>query len=721
PGRSRVDIITKPAANRLRGEMNFYFADESLNARNPFAGFRAPYQSRHFSTVLSGPFIRDRWGFVAEYSRNGLDDNAVINALVLDPVTLVPERFNTTVLAPTKGSNFSFRTTSLFAGKHTFDARYLYSDESAGNQGLYGGFDLPDRATDRKWRGDTVRLSLISGLNEKTLNEARFSFTRGHSLIEARDQSPAVIVFDSFSSGGNQESLFLDEVTRTLRFENNFTHIAGRHSLKFGVSAGRTFIENTDRSNFGGTFIFGSDFERGPTGFPLPNGSYIWSLDSYRNTVQRLPGYRPLQYSINQGDPYAEIGQTEVGVFAQDNWLVSRRITLSLGLRAESQTNLDSGLNLAPRAAIAIRPFKDDRGTFRVGAGLFYTRVSPYVTMDAIRFDGIRQEELLVVRPPFFPSNPPLDRATAQTTLRPKSANLEAPRTFVTSASYEHKLLQNLSATVAYTFERGLHLMRIRNINAPIPGTSGQRPDPTLGPVLQYESEGTSRRHELAASVYGQMSDRFSFFGSYRLASAKSDTDGTKLGPADSYNTAPELGYTILDRRHQFYFEAYAQLPGKISFSPNVYIASGAPFNITTGNDGNGDTLFTDRPAFAQAGTVGAVTTAFGTFRLQPQAGDAIIPRNYGRGEEMVSLNLNLSRTFAFGPENVGRNDCRSGRLRCGIVNRRYALTFGMDVYNVLNRTNFSEFIGVLTSPQFGTPNRASDPRRLNLGVSLSF
>ncbi|HXG83405.1 MAG TPA: TonB-dependent receptor [Pyrinomonadaceae bacterium] len=721
PGKARVEIITKPATDRLRGELNFNFSDESLNARNPFAQNRAAFQTRNYSGVLSAPIEKNRWGFFLEFSRSEQDENAVVNALILNQA-LQPAPFVTTVLTPIKETIFSIRTSRLFGTKHTFDGRYIFSDGTANNQGLDSGFDLPERGVRRRFRDNTLRFSVVSALSEKSLNEARLSLSRKYFQANALSQNPAVFVLDNFTAGGNQESLFLDYATDNLRAENNYTRIAGNHSLKFGALVEAVKLENTDRSNFGGTFIFGTDFDRGATGFPLPRTPIIDPLESYRRTLLRRPGYRPLQFVINQGDPFVGLTQWNAGVFAQDDWQISKRLTVSYGLRSEFQTNLDGKINLAPRAAVALRPFKNIESSLRVGAGIFYSRVDTGLTVDAIRFDGARQEELVIVRPPFFPIVPTVfNRAAAQTTLRTKSSDLRSTAVFISTVSYQQQLPKNLTATVSYNFERGNHLLRTRNINAPLAALNNQRPNADVGAILQYESTGISKRHEFIAGLYGELSDKFNFYGSYRLAFANSDTNGATTAPADSYDLRSEFGRSDFDRRHQVYFESYVALPWGIAVSPNLFIASGAPFNITTGADDNGDTLFSDRPAFASAGDANAITTTFGIFNPQPQAGDRIIPRNLGRGAGEISLNLNVSRTFGFGPENASRDNCQAGRLRCGLFNRRYGLTFSADIFNLLNRTNFGEFNGVLSSPFFGRPNRANDARRVNLGVSLSF
>src|SRR5205823_8858076 len=81
-----------------------------------------------------------------------------------------------------------------------------------------------------------------------------------------------------------------------------------------------------------------------------------------------------------------------------------------------------------------------------------------------------------------------------------------------------------------------------------------------------------------------------------------------------------------------------------------IMLASGGPFNITTGRDLNGDGLFTDRPAFAtDLSRPSVVHTAFGVFDTNPLPGQTIIPRNYGQSPGVISINMRLSRTWGFG------------------------------------------------------------------------
>jgi hypothetical protein len=89
-----------------------------------------------------------------------------------------------------------------------------------------------------------------------------------------------------------------------------------------------------------------------------------------------------------------------------------------------------------------------------------------------------------------------------------------------------------------------------------------------------------------------------------------------------------------------------------IRLSPLLSIQSGAPFDITTGSDLYGTTLFNARPGIASnPNKPGLVATKYGLLDPSPTLGEQILPRNYGRGPGQVSVNLRLSKTFGFGPE----------------------------------------------------------------------
>jgi hypothetical protein len=169
---------------------------------------------------------------------------------------------------------------------------------------------------------------------------------------------------------------------------------------------------------------------------------------------------------------------------------------------------------------------------------------------------------------------------------------------------------------------------------------------------------------------------------------------------------------------------------------------SGTPFNITTGQDNNGDSIFNDRPAYALAGATGTniVKSKWGTFDTNPQAGETIIPINLGTGPGQFSLNLRLTKTIGLGkgtesrtisggpggpPPGGGRGGPPGGAGGPGgglgpgglsssggrggppgqNVSHRYNLTLGIAAMNAFNIVNLGVPVGQLSSPLFGKSN----------------
>jgi hypothetical protein len=144
----------------------------------------------------------------------------------------------------------------------------------------------------------------------------------------------------------------------------------------------------------------------------------------------------------------------------------------------------------------------------------------------------------------------------------------------------------------------------------------------------------------------------------------------------------------------------------------NAFLSSSAstPFNITTGTDLNGDTIYNDRPAFATAPTSSSIlyNTKYGDFDANPQPGEKTIPINYGKGPAFAELDFGLGRAFKFGPRDPvpapppPPPGAKAPKGPPPKPDPRYSLTFGLDAQNVFNDVNAGPPVGVLTSPQFG-------------------
>ncbi len=210
----------------------------------------------------------------------------------------------------------------------------------------------------------------------------------------------------------------------------------------------------------------------------------------------------------------------------------------------------------------------------------------------------------------------------------------------------------------------------------------------------------------------------FSFSTNYTWNRARGDTDGAFSFPVRQYDLAGEYGRAAQDVRHRFALFGTVNAPWGIRLNPILLANAGRPFNITTGRDVNADTLFNERPAFADAQTLESDLrrTPFGDFDLNPKPGQTIIPRNYGEGPPFFVVNLRASKTFGFGHAvegrtggggfsgggRAGRGGARGGAQSGGGTERRYNLTFSINVQNLLNNTNEGVSVGNLRSPFFG-------------------
>ena len=771
-GFGRIEIFTKPGSDRLRGNTSFEFMDESLNSRNPFAPNRPEYQRREWGGNLGGPLSKAA-SFFVDFEHRAIDDNGLVNATILDS-SLDPVPFRLAVLTPQHRMTVSPRIDCRLGAKHTLVARYSFTETIHDRAGI-GEFSLPSRAYRSSNPQHTFQLTETSILSDRMVNETRVQYVSERSRKEGDNSIPTIQVHDAFTGGGSQVGLSSRDEDG-IEIKNVTTWTQGKHALRAGLRLRGTRVDDISHNNFGGTVTFGgglgplldanNQVVLGPDGLPIL--TTLTTLERYRRTLLfgqaglsgpevRALGGGATQLRIAGGNPRATVWQWDVAPFVQDDWKVTRNLTLSVGLRYENQTNIHSHENFAPRIAFAFSPRKGDarpRTVVRGGFGVFYDRFGEELMLQARRFDGLNQQQFLVTSPAVLdrmqftydsvlglPSTVELAAFALPQTTRRVAPDLEAPQTLHGSLSFEQLLPGNVTFSAVGVSTRIRRMLRSRNINAPLPGT-GERPLGRPDTVYQYESTGRFDQEQLILGLNRRTSRAFTLFVRYYLGRARSDTDGAGSFPANQYDLAAEYGPAGIDVRHRFTLGGSLLLPGNIRLSPLAIVSSGRPFNITTGRDNNGDTVFTDRPAYAtDPQKPGVVQTAWGLLDPNPEPGQTIIPRNLGRGPWFVMLNLAVGKTIGFGqrpPAETtaagkagrggaaspgdpgpmgeerprGREGPPSGGSRAG--NRgglggtgdrsedRVTLTFSVNALNILNHANPGLPIGNLSSPLFG-------------------
>jgi hypothetical protein len=191
---------------------------------------------------------------------------------------------------------------------------------------------------------------------------------------------------------------------------------------------------------------------------------------------------------------------------------------------------------------------------------------------------------------------------------------------------------------------------------------------------------------------------RTAFRVAYWIARANNNTDGPFVAPPTG-TLATEWGPSPGDRRHRYQLSLNTQALKNLNATLSVNGNTGTPYNITTGFDTNNDSLFNDRPLGGG--------------------------RNSARTTSQATVSANVSYSLGLGAPTVGRAVQEGHREglgdRGGTATGRYRMVFTLSVNNLTNRSNFSGFSGIQTSPFFLTPTTVQNPRKVDLGVSLRF
>lgn len=745
-GYGRIEVLTKPGTDKLHGQAFFNFGDDIFNSRNPYAQQKAPFLLKEYGGTVSGALSKHA-SFFLDTERREIDNGSVIDAVTLDPQTYAIAPYTGVLLAPQRRLRVSPRVDYQVSQNNTLMFRYGFTRNDVQDQGI-GSFDLPSRGYYTLDQDHTVQITDTAVLGPSTVNETRFQFFHVEDDQISNSFAPAVLVLGSFNTGGAQTGRSFDTENH-YELQNYTSIVKGTHTWKFGVRTRGETAGNTSPENFGGTFTFAGglapeldadnrevlDASGQPVMLP------ITSIQQYQRALLGLPGGGATQFSIATGNPFLAASQVDVGAFVGDDWRVRPNVTLSLGVRYETQTNIHDWRDVAPRFGFAWAPGSDHislhpKLVVRGGFGMFYSRFDISNIETAERYNGIVQQEYIVDNPTFFPTIPTIAQLLAMPgiqstqTVQEISSRLRAPYIMQSALTVERQVASNTTVSVTYTNSHGLHMLRSGEFNAP-------------GPVYLMESSGLYNQNQLITNVNARLNNNVSLFGYYTLNHAMSNTDGLGTFPGSPYTMAGEYGPAATDIRHRAFIGGSLNTKWNVRLSPFIVVQSGAPYNITVGQDIYGDTLFNARPGIPTDLTKpGLIDTVYGWLDPSPPPGEQTLPRNYARGPGMISVNARLGKTFGFGPEREGSGGAASP-LGAGhnsgfhsvfsdvSTTRRYNLTLSISARNLLNHVNEGPIIGQITSPLFGEANsvaggygafaETANNRRLELQMRFTF
>lgn len=791
-GYGRIEILTKPGTDQLHGQIFVSGNSNAFNSRNPFEGTaqQPGYDSTQYSANIGGS-LGKKASFFTNIERRNQNELNVIDTPFVDPTTFQITQFTGASPNPRTRTNFSQRFDYQITPGNTLTARYQYwrNNEQGDFPPGSASFDLPSFAYNSLSTEHTFQLSDTQTLSPRTINETRFQFVRESNNQNPLNTNPTIQIQGAFVGGGNTSGLYNDSQNR---YElQNITYMTfGKHSIKYGGRARVTKEDNASDSRFNGVYSFGSRVDPTVSGCNVPNPPttcpHISGLVAYQRTLQFLAGGNTpanMQLAIQNGGGAsfyalnfdttgsAIAGETwaDGALFFQDDWRIRPNITLSSGLRYETQNNLGDHADFAPRVGLAWGidangKNKSPKTVLRLGYGIFYDRFTSDLVLQQQLQNGVIQQQFLVQKPAFFDPNQTVPPSQFQSsTTSPQAVyvpnpNLRTPYIMQTGVTLERQLTKSANLSITYLNSRGNHQFFTNFINAKqIPSGALAAPPPSEI-QYQYQSEGVFKQNQLIVNGSIRMGAKLSLFGYYTLNYANSDASGASSIASNPFDLQQDYGRSSFDVRHRVFFGGSIGLPHDFRLSPFMIASSGSPFNITTGQDLYGDAVFNTRATFGTCspGATGVKQTPYGCFNLVTVPGSPVIPINDATGPGRFTLNVRLSKTFGFGAKKEaaggpggpgggtfgrgpggggprggggGGGGDRGGMFGGAPSNYRYNLTFSVNARNVFNNVNVSNPVGNLSSPIFGESNGlAGGPfssstanRRIDLQVSFNF
>src|SRR5215470_11867543 len=331
-----INMITKAGTNNYHGSLFGFFREQQFNAENVFeqeSGQKGPYSRQFFGGSVGGPIVKDKlFGFFAiERQRENTsitEDPTALAELTLakdaglaaEPAAIIPRPFYETRYNGRLDYKFSDRETAYVS--YTSQANDSLNDQSSQTGDLTEGNFTKNHL-------QAANFTLNSVITPTTVNSFLVGYQYWNNIIDSTEKVP-LVTFIGGSSFGTNGNVPQQSYQRKFQFRDDLTKTLGRHTLGMGVD----FIYNP---KLGGFFESNStlevDFGSDPSVITTDTTTYPQGFAT--------PG-AVIGMSASAGDPYFDMpgGTKQLGFYFQDDWRVTNKLTLNMGVRWDKDFNL---------------------------------------------------------------------------------------------------------------------------------------------------------------------------------------------------------------------------------------------------------------------------------------------------------------------------------------------------------------------------------------------
>jgi outer membrane receptor protein involved in Fe transport len=668
-GGGAINLITKSGTNDFHGS-GFYYNEPHATTANLANGLEAPDQKKQqYGGSIGGPILHDHLFFFASYDQQKQNVGIPVNSVVLDPdiAATYPAWASDPTYVQTQDGRVLFgRMDYQASASQRIMARMNYAQydgdhgtsssqsQSSGHNGIEG---LQSHAYVGSWSG-------MWGTH--FLNDLSAQYVVEQTPRAAIPPDLPEIRYGSFSFGSTS-FLPITSTADRISFGDSATYLAGNHIVKMGAEYNKTSINQIFKGNWRGVYVFAGNNE--------PN-----LLAGKWTQYFQFGGLNGL--TADEAGT-AAFAQKELAFFAQDQWFVSPKLSVTAGVRYERLDNpdqpilnpnhvLDNGQfaldgqipdqndKWSPRAGLTYSP--DEKTAVRFSLGRFWARTPAILFAQLFTSNGLRGTQYTINAGADGPTDPlspgwgadfdPTGLAKIDFSQVPNPTGLGV---FTASPDYkdpvtnrftfgvDRQVLTSMTAGIEGTYALGQHLERLNDPNLVYDGTlspiNGEphyartRPDPYYGRISTYTTDAKSRYWGITGYVSQRLTSDLQFLLSATWSEDK-DNDSNERNFAgaqaeDLHNLQDSFSWSNRDQRWKVAANASWNTPlWGILLAGTYRYTTGSPFTATTGSDANGDGFFNDRP------TIGGVH----------------FTRNQFRQPNFYELDIRLAKTFPVGP-----------------------------------------------------------------------